>query len=50
VLRARNNNLFASIVNLPNSFDPDNLCKEDLELIKDKIINTSEEQYIDLWI
>ena len=46
--RARNNNLYASIVNLPDSFDPDNLEKADLEAIKEKVMILNEEQYINI--
>jgi DNA primase len=48
--RARNSNLYVSVVNLPDSFDPDNLTKEDLINIKEKVINSSEEEYIKVWI
>jgi len=48
VHKARQNFLFAHVVKMPNGFDPDQLTKEQLELIKNDIMNSSEELYIEL--
>lgn len=48
VLRARQLNLFASIVELPSDFDPDDLDSETLKIIDKEITSSEEEIYIKL--
>ena len=46
--RARHNNIFASIVELPDNLDPDDLDKETMKIIDSEIRNSDEELYIKL--
>lgn len=47
-VRARQMNLFANIIELPESQDPDDLDAETLTIIEKEIMNASEELYIKL--
>lgn len=46
--KARKNNLFASVVELPDKQDPDDLSDEQLNFIYNQVINSEEEMYIQL--
>lgn len=46
--RARQNSIFANVVELPNSLDPDDLDEETMKIIDTEIINSVEELYIKL--
>ena len=48
VYKARSKNLFANVVQLPDSTDPDQLDREILAKILDTVANTDEELYIKL--
>jgi DNA primase len=48
VHKARQNMLFSHVVKMPDGLDPDQLTKEQLELIKKDVINSDEELYITL--
>jgi DNA primase len=48
MLKARNNNLFTHVVQLPNETDPDELSNEALEFIVEQIGNSKEELLIAL--
>ena len=48
IFKARANNIFANVIDMPENLDPDDLDQETLEIIFNEIINSDEEVYIKL--
>jgi len=48
IIKARANNIFANVIDMPDGKDPDDLDEQTLQIIFDEITNSDEEVYIKL--